>query len=538
MTDVDVLIAGYGPVGATLAALLGRRGVATMVVDPGGEPYPLPRAAVLDAEVLRVLVGLPGAADLGRWAVEVHHSRFLAPDRTVLISMSPVASGFGLPAAALIDQPELEAALREGIDTLPGVTVRLGRSVAALEPAGDHVRVGLDDGTTVRARWVVGCDGASSTVRRLADLPFHGQSYAVPWLVVDAETDETDVEASTSMVLDPRRPLVTMASAGRRRWEWMLHPGEDPAELGAPESVRRLVAGWIDPDTIRIRRVTVFTFHSRQATHWRRGRILLAGDAAHLMPPFAGQGLASGIRDVQSLAWRLADVLGGLADDGLLAGYERERRPHVAELVRVSLGVGRVLQTGNRGLSAVLRLLIRAVAAIPGMPARAARQGRPRPALPKGTGGVLPGAGRMLPNPLVGTVDGGPARAAAPVGTVDGGPAPAAAPGGPDGPVRLDELLGPGWAVIGLGCDPLAGADAAALAWVDARAAVTLTTGRADDPRRPDSRWIEDGTGALGAGPAVLVVRPDRFLLGSLPPPLYGRDLDRAIRSLGGTGEG
>ncbi|MFC6018863.1 bifunctional 3-(3-hydroxy-phenyl)propionate/3-hydroxycinnamic acid hydroxylase [Plantactinospora solaniradicis] len=510
--DVDVVVAGYGPVGAVLASLLGRRGVSTMVVDPGGEPYPLPRAAVLDAEVLRILVGLPGATDLDRWAVEVHHSRFLGPDHRVLISMSPVASGFGLPAAALIDQPELEAALREGIDKLPAVAVRLGRSVAALEPVDDHVRVGLDDGTTVRARWVVGCDGASSAVRRLADLPFDGQTYAVPWLVVDAETDETDVEASTSMVLDPRRPLVTMVSPGWRRWEWMLHPDEDSAELSGTESVRRLVADWVDPNMIRIRRVTVFTFHSRQATHWRRGRILLAGDAAHLMPPFAGQGLASGIRDVQSLAWRLAEVLRGLADDGLLDGYERERRPHIAELIRVSLGVGRVLQTRNRGLSAVLRSLIRAVAAIPGVPARAARQGRPRPALPKGTGGELPDGGRMLPNPLVGTAD--------------------------RGPVRLDELLGPGWAVIGLGCDPLSGADAAARDWVDARDAVTLTTDRAAEPRRPGSRWIEDGAAALGGGPAVLVVRPDRFLLGALPPPLCGRDLDRAIHSLGGTGGG
>ncbi|MEE6258225.1 bifunctional 3-(3-hydroxy-phenyl)propionate/3-hydroxycinnamic acid hydroxylase [Plantactinospora sonchi] len=512
MTDVDVLVAGYGPVGAVLTALLGRQGVRTLVVDPGAEPYPLPRAAVLDAEVLRILVNLPGAADLDRWAVEVRQSRFLAPDRRVLISMSPSADGSGVPAAALIDQPVLEAALREGVDTLPEVAVRLGRSVATLAPADDHVRVGLDDGTTVRARWVVGCDGGSSTVRHLAGIPFEGQTYAVPWLVVDAETDEVDVEASTSMVLDPRRPLVTMASPGRRRWEWMLHPHEDPAELSRPESVRRLVAGWVDPDMIRIRRVTVFTFHARQATRWRQGRILLAGDAAHLMPPFAGQGLASGIRDAWSLGWRLAEVLDGRAGDGLLDGYERERRPHVAELIRVSLGVGRVLQTRNRAVSAVLRSLIRAVAAVPGVPARAARQGRPRPALPRGTAGVLPGAGRMLPNPLVGTAA--------------------------SGPVRLDGLLGGGWAVIGLGCDPVVGADVGARSWLAAHEAVTLTT-EAPEPR-PDggplggSRLIEDAAGALGAGPTVLVVRPDRFLLGAVPPPLRGQDLDRACRSLAG----
>ncbi|GIG88833.1 bifunctional 3-(3-hydroxy-phenyl)propionate/3-hydroxycinnamic acid hydroxylase [Plantactinospora endophytica] len=504
MIDVDVLVAGYGPVGATLAALLGRHGVATTVVDPGEAPHPLPRAAVLDAEVLRVLAGLPEVADLGRWAVEVRHSRFLAPDHSVLLDLSPTASGFGLPAAALIDQPALEAALRAGVDGLPGVSVRLGRAVVALEPADDHVRVGLDDGTTVRARWVVGCDGASSPVRRLAALPFQGRTYAAPWLVVDAETDETEVEPATSMVLDPRRPLVTMVSPGRRRWEWMLHPGEDPAALSAPESVRRLVAGWVDPDTVRIRRVTIFTFHARQATPWRQGRILLAGDAAHLMPPFAGQGLASGIRDAHALAWRLVEVLRGLADDGLLDGYERERRPHVDETIRVSLAVGRVLQTRRRAVSAVLRSLVRAVAAMPGVPARAARQGRPRPALPRGTAGVLPGAGRMLPNPLLRTAD---------------------------GPVRLDALLGSGWAVVGVGCDPTATADADALSWLAARDAVTLTT---DPSVRSGVQVVGDTAAALGAGPAVLVVRPDRFLLGAVPPPLRGRDLHRAVRSLGG----
>ncbi|GAA3743869.1 bifunctional 3-(3-hydroxy-phenyl)propionate/3-hydroxycinnamic acid hydroxylase [Plantactinospora mayteni] len=506
MIDVDVLVAGYGPVGAVLAALLGRRGVSTMVVDPEAAPCALPRAAVLDAEALRVLVGLPEVADLDRWAVGVRHSRFLAPDHRLLLSLSPTESGFGVPAAALIDQPALETALRSGVAGLPDVAVRLGRSVAALDPADDHVRVGLDDGTTVRARWVVGCDGASSTVRRLAELPFHGQTYAMPWLVVDAETDEAEVEPSTSMVLDPRRPLVTMSSPGRRRWEWMLHPDEDPAKMSTAESVRRLVAEWTPPEAIRIRRVAVFTFHARQATRWRRDRILLAGDAAHLMPPFAAQGLASGIRDAQSLGWRLADVLRGLADDGLLDGYERERRPHVAEMIRVSLAVGRVLQTRNRAGSAVLRSLIRAVAAVPGLPAGAARQSRPRPALPKGTAGDLPGAGRMLPNPLVSTAA---------------------------GPVRLDGRLGSGWAVIGVGCDPTAVADADALAWIAARDAVTLTTDQ-PNPGRPESGSIDDAAGALGRGPTLLVVRPDRFLLGAVPPPLRGRDLDRAVRSLGG----
>ncbi|MEO3929911.1 FAD-dependent monooxygenase [Micromonosporaceae bacterium B7E4] len=507
MIDVDVLVAGYGPVGGVLAALLGRYGVATMVVDPEEAPGALPRAAVLDAEALRVLVGLPEVAALDRWAVGVRRSEFLAPDHRVLLSLSPLESGFGVPAAALIDQPALEAALRAGVTGLPGVAVRLGRSVSALEPAHDHVRVGLDDGTAVRARWVVGCDGASSTVRRLAELPFQGQTYAVPWLVVDAETDETDVEASTSMVLDPRRPLVTMSSPGRRRWEWMLRPDEDPARMSGTDSVRRLVAEWVPPEAIRIRRVTVFTFHARQATRWRRDRVLLAGDAAHLMPPFAAQGLASGIRDAQSLGWRLAEVLRGLAGEGLLDGYERERWPHVAEMTRVSLAVGRVLQTRSRAGSAVLRWLIRAVATIPGLPETAARQSRPRPALPKGTAGDLPGAGRMLPNPLVETAAGS---------------------------VRLDDLLGRGWAVIGVGCDPVAVADAGALAWIAARDAVTLTTGLTN-PRRTGSRSIRDAAGALGRGPTLLVVRPDRFLLGAVPPPLRGRDLDGAIRSLGGS---
>ncbi|MEV4759374.1 FAD-dependent monooxygenase [Micromonospora sp. NPDC049559] len=525
--DADVLIAGYGPVGAVLAALLGQRGVATVVVDPDSAPYPLPRAAALDEEVLRTLVGLPGAADLDRWAVAVRHSRFLGPDRTALFTVSPAEPDSGLPLLAMIDQPELEAALREGVAGLPSVTVRTGRAVAALEPAADAVGVVLDDGTTVRARWVVACDGASSTVRRLAGLPFPGRTFAQPWLVVDAATVDAGPragtvdavtahggvpapagpsgEATVSMVLDPRRPAVTFAGPGRRRWEWMLLPGAEPAAMTGAEVVRRLVAEWVDPELVRVRRAAVFTFHARQAARWRSGRVLLAGDAAHAMPPFVGQGLATGVRDAASLAWRLVEVVRGGAGGHLLDGYERERRHDIARTTRLSLAVGRVLQTRNRGVSALFRTVLRTAAAVPGLQSRAGRQERARRQLPRRLAGALPAAGRPLPNPLVGTAD---------------------------GPVRLDRLLDHRWAVIGVGCDPLAGADPAALAWLAARDAVVLVAG-VSGPVTEGCRRVELPTGALGrgllgrrsgaaAGPVVVLVRPDRYLLGAVPPPLRG----------------
>ncbi|RKR92146.1 3-(3-hydroxy-phenyl)propionate hydroxylase [Micromonospora pisi] len=496
---VDVLVAGCGPVGGVLAALLGAYGVRVLVVDPYTEPYPRPRAAMLDAGVRRILRRVPGLADVEGWATPVRHGRVLGPDHRVLFDARIPGDELDPPAAVLIDQPRLETAVRASLSAAPTVRLRLGRSVVGVEQTDEHVEALLDDGGRVRANWLVGCDGAASAVRGLLGVAYEGVSFPEPWLVVDASSAPIpDAEPSFAYVLDPARPLVTMSRVGAHRWEWLVLPGEDPATMVQDGEIRRLVGAWVDPDSVRIRRASVFTFHARMASRWRTGRVLLAGDAAHSMPPFVGQGLGSGIRDAANLSWRLAQVVRGVDDPVSLDGYERERRPDVRATTAMALRMGRIVQNRGRVGSALLRSLIRTAGAVPGLAAFVGRHGQPAERLPRGTAGRHPGAGRLLPD----------ARLRTPTGTV----------------LRLDDLLGNRWAVIGYGGDPYWHLDAGARRWVSDRDAMVFALvprGRRS-PKGLDCPVFEDLDGVLSRPrrQAVTIVRPDRFLLGTLPVPL------------------
>ncbi len=532
MTDgavLDVLVVGYGPVGAVLAALLGRRGLSVGVVEPQKEPFPLPRAVGLDEETLRLLVGLPGLAGFLDRVHASGRSAILGPNRRVLIELGLGESELGTPVAAFFHQPSFERDLRAGIATLPGVTVHLGRSVTALhqdgEPAdagdpgdpggtGGTVTAELDDGSRLRARWVVGCDGASSPVRGMLGVDYVGSTFTQPWLVVDVETPTPLAHLPYfSFVCDPRRPAVTMPMPGGHRWEWMLLPGEDPARMAQADGVRALLSDWVDPDTVRVVRTAVYTFHARTAARWRVGRILLAGDAAHSMPPFAGQGLGAGLRDAAALSWRLAEVIGGLAGEELLDEYERERRPHVEAMTSAALRVGRVVQTTNPRLSRLTRSVLVTLDHAPGL-RRALRGGaaRPRPRLPRGVAGTRPAAGRILPNPRLRTLDG---RV-----------------------IRLDDLLIDAWTLIGHGIDPTTGLDPAARDWVDRRAATALTVVAPGGLRAVSDvscPAVEDLDGTLlhalrtRRPLPIALVRPDRYLAGLVAAPLRGTDLPTPV---------
>jgi 3-(3-hydroxy-phenyl)propionate hydroxylase len=487
--DAAVVVAGLGPVGGVLAALLGAQGVPTVVVEPNEQPYPKPRAAVLEIESIRLLSLIPGLAPRDHWSVPMSRNGAVGADRRPLFLLEQRAEAFGHPQIVRIDQPALETALRAAIAGMPSVRVLSGRSVRAVEQSAEQVVAVLDDGQRIAAHWLAGCDGMSGAVRAQAGIAFTGATFAQPWLVVDGTTSatgETGVDGSTgghptvAFVLDPARPAVAMSSPGRWRWEWMLLPGELPAAMTRPETVRDLVRPWTDPDRLAVDRAAVFTFHARMAERWRAGRVLLAGDAAHAMPPFAGAGLGMGIRDAGALAWRLAD--GG--DPAGLDAYERERRPDVAGTTSMALRIGRVLQTRNRAAALVFRGLARSLNAVPGLRSRLGDRPLPPRRLPRTVAGPLPRAGDVLPNPWV---------------RVDGGP-----------PVRLDDVLGYRWAFLGHGCDPRRVPEA------ERPGAVHLTLGLAEPA--PGCLAVEDLDGLL-AGPVgtVTAVRPDRFLLGVLP---------------------
>ena len=344
-----MIICGLGPVGQLLALLLGDRGVATLAVDREPEIYTLPRAAAVDDELLRVLqrVRLDRVVLTGASAQHGASLVTAAGLRVEVFRARP--SGVGQPPLVSINQPALERILMAALEKRHSVAVRRGVALEAFDRRADAVEVSLRPAggscERVSARWLVGCDGASSGVRERLEIPFVGRTAPQHWVVVDALVDRPVRKVpAPCFVGDPARPVVTTPmSPGRHRWEWMLRPGEDAAPHLEPAAVRRAIAPWLDGERVEIERAVTYAFHSRMASTWRRGRVLLAGDAVHTMPPFTGQGFSSGGRDAANLAWKLADVLAG-APDALLDSYEIERRPHVIAMQRQSELLARLVQ--------------------------------------------------------------------------------------------------------------------------------------------------------------------------------------------------
>jgi 3-(3-hydroxy-phenyl)propionate hydroxylase len=351
VVEYDVIICGLGPVGQLLALLLGDYGVRTLAFDREHEPYTLPRAAVIDDEVLRIFqsVGLDRAV-LADAQVQPGASIITAAGRAVEVFRAR-SGRLGHPPLVSINQPAMERTMLAALDDRPTVEVRRGLALETVDRRADHVDVyarPVDGGRSelISARWLVGCDGANSAVRARLQIPFQGRTAPQRWIVVDALVDRPLAKIPhPHFVGRAARPTVTLPmSPGRHRWEWMLHPGEDPAPHLEPAAVERAVAEWLEGERAEIERAVVYTFHTRMAARWRRGRVLLAGDAAHLMPPFAGQGFSSGARDAGNLAWKLANVLDG-APLSLIDSYERERRPHVAAMQRLARLMGGLVQS-------------------------------------------------------------------------------------------------------------------------------------------------------------------------------------------------
>lgn len=348
MTDagdtVDVAVVGAGPVGLVLAILVGQRGRSVVVLERWPEPYPLPRAVHFDHEVGRILQSC-GVGDEVRAVsepAEVYEWRNGAG--TTLLRFGRVGlAASGWPFSSMFCQPEVEAVLRARAEAL--ADVRRGTAVHGLVEEDDHLVV-AHDGGEVRARHVVGCDGAQSTVRRLLGIDVDDRGFHFDWLIVDVVLDEPRVfDPVNVQVCDPERPTTVVSGGpGRRRWEFMRLPTEALEDLAREERAWELLAPWdVHPGNARLERHAVYTFQARVAERWQVGRAFLAGDAAHLMPPFAGQGLCAGIRDAANLAWKLDLVLAGRADPALLATYDAERRPSAQAAVDLSIELGRVI---------------------------------------------------------------------------------------------------------------------------------------------------------------------------------------------------
>ena len=347
-TETGVLIAGMGPVGATLAALLARHGVSVIACERDKEIYRLPRAAHFDAEIMRLL------QQLGLAEAMLPHSRpiggydFINADGEMLMQFatSPETSQ-GWASGYLFHQPALEEMLRDGLKAA-NVETLTGWSLTGFTDDGTGVTATLTDGNetqTVRAQFLVGCDGGNSFVRKTLGIGLDDYGFDEPWLVVDTVMpDESHLKPHGVQLCDPARPVTIMPmSPGRRRWEFMLLPHETPEEMMAPGKVEALMAPYMGKGEVEIVRRAVYRFHGLVAKEWRKGRVVLAGDSAHQMPPFAGQGMCSGLRDAANLAWKLALVLDGKADIKLLDTYQAEREPHVRGFIELAIAMGKVV---------------------------------------------------------------------------------------------------------------------------------------------------------------------------------------------------
>ncbi|HSL58679.1 MAG TPA: bifunctional 3-(3-hydroxy-phenyl)propionate/3-hydroxycinnamic acid hydroxylase, partial [Acidimicrobiales bacterium] len=295
MTPVDVAIVGYGPVGSALAILLAQLGCTVTVLERWTAPYPLPRAVHFDHEVGRILQMCGIGEDLRRISEPAEVYEWRNGAGTVLLRFGQTGDGpSGWPASSMFNQPDLERLLDERARAL-GVDVRRGVEVTSVEQHDDHVVVG-----GVTARYVVGCDGANSTVRSLLDVPVTDLGFFYDWLIVDVVLHEPRVfDPINLQICDPERPTTAVsAGPGRRRWEFMRLPHEARDALDDPDRAWELLEPWdVHPGNATLERHAVYTFNARYAERWRTGRVLLAGDAAHLMPPFAGQGMCAGLRD-------------------------------------------------------------------------------------------------------------------------------------------------------------------------------------------------------------------------------------------------
>jgi 2-polyprenyl-6-methoxyphenol hydroxylase-like FAD-dependent oxidoreductase len=350
--DYDVLIVGYGPVGQTLAIFLAQQGHRVGVVERWSESYPRPRAVHFDDEIARVFASAGIGDDIARISEPSGEYDWQNEDGRTLIHFEWGADGpSGWPSANMFSQPALEAVLAARAESFPTVDVRRGHRAIGVLDRGELVEVSVHDTVAgadivLSARYVVGCDGANSFVREQLGTTMTDLGFFYDWLIVDViPHEQREWRPFNLQMCHPARPTTVVSGGpGKRRWEFMRLPGETVDELNTEPTAWRLLAPWqLTPDNAVLERHIVYTFQARWSDCWRRGRVLIAGDAAHLMPPFAGQGMCSGIRDAVNLGWKLDLVLAGRAGDALLDSYPSERSAHVQHAIGMSVELGNVI---------------------------------------------------------------------------------------------------------------------------------------------------------------------------------------------------
>jgi 3-(3-hydroxy-phenyl)propionate hydroxylase len=520
-----VIVVGAGPVGCTAALLLADAGIPVTLLERRTQPYPLPRAVHLDDEVVRTLDRIGMSEGFLARSRPCSGLRLLDARHHVMAEFrrEHQAGQHGFPQANMFHQPDLEELLLARVDRHPLIEFSRGAEVRGLDgtdsparadpeaPAGPvqvHARA-AGDIQTFTGQAVLGCDGANSTIRDLAGITMEDLGFTERWLVIDIRAEAgLDAWDGVEQICDPARAATFMHVTGDRyRWEFRLLAGEDEAGLITPQALGRLLQPWTgrsDLEGLQIIRSATYTFQARLASRFRTGRVFLLGDAAHLTPPFIGQGLGAGLRDADNLAWKLAHVLTGRAGEDLLDTYEAERRPHARALISKAVRVGWAMTGGQDRAAAVRRIVL--AAAVRSEHVRQAMGSTATPRLKAGAVAHIPRRrtarmpaalrpGSLIPNPLVSA--------------------------GESIPVRLDTILAGRPAVLtARQPDPELADHCRRHGLVLIRISGTRTPPRAGPD--PDAGWIDVHLAdngrpalmrALSSNPALtVIVRPDRVI--------------------------
>ena len=433
----DVVIVGYGPVGASAANYLGQAGVDVVVVERDPTPYARARAISTDEEVLRCWQHAGLAEALKADMLGDRPLDFVDRRGHSFLSFAPRSRGNGHPPQMFIYQPALERTIRAGVERFGNVTVLLEREAGAVRQGPDGVELDVTDlrdgsQSVIRARYLLACDGGSSPIRTQLGIGFEGKTYEDPWVVIDTKVKQEWPEVDRLRFhCDPERPAVDCPTPlGHHRWEFPVLPGEDRDEVSSEAYIWTLLERYgITPEHVEILRRAVYVHHVRFAERWREGRIFLLGDAAHCMPPWIGQGMASGVRDAHNLCWKLAAVIAGDATPALLDSYEPERMPHVRAMTDKAVFFGRVITERRPALAVARNVAFRAAMRAPRV------------------GSYFRDADWFPDIDVVhGFVDRDSRREHAIVGLRL--PQPLVTATGHDTPVLLDEVLGRGWSIM------------------------------------------------------------------------------------------
>ncbi|WP_322044716.1 bifunctional 3-(3-hydroxy-phenyl)propionate/3-hydroxycinnamic acid hydroxylase [Paraburkholderia sp. J67] len=503
---LDVVIVGYGPVGQTLSILLGQRGYQVAVYDRWPSLYPLPRAVFHDHEIRRMFHAMGIGQDVESISQPSATYQWFNADWKTLVeidwSSESISDG---PVGYLFNQPSLEALLDSKAKSLPSVAVHQGWEAIELHERADHCeltleRVTMQDGKvtrsgetqTVRAKYVIGADGANSFVRKSLGIAFEDLGFQEDWLVIDLKPHDgvtLDVP-DIGQWCNPQRPTTMVPGGpGYRRWEFMRLPHETREAMQQPEKVWELLSPWVGPDQATLVRYALYTFRSLIADQWRKGRVLIAGDAAHQMPPFMGQGMCSGLRDAWNLAWRFDLVLRDIAPATLLDGYTPERRPQVRAVIDASIEMGQVVCTSDP-----VKAAERDAAYLSGnVP--------PLPPFPGLTDGLIVHAQNSAEGGIAGRLSvHGQVRTNGKT-------------------MRFDDAVPGGFQVIGLDVDPRDYLDDASRAALDRLGASTVGVTR-DAAKMVPNRVLHDVSGKYRRffdehDAAIVIVRPDYYVFGA-----------------------